>query len=114
MSAQKEKVVVGSDAIDVKEWSNQRRQSFFNDSAWRNVCIFRQCIAVGRGQCDAVNFAVRGERQSVQPYERGGNHIVRYATLQVLAKNVRRGRGIRGEHEVRNQPFLLPIETAVR
>ncbi|GCB53287.1 hypothetical protein SNL152K_10644 [Streptomyces sp. NL15-2K] len=66
------------------------------------------CLLVpgrGRGQCLAVQLAVRGQRQFLQHHERGRDHVLRELSGELGADRVHRRPGARLRHEVGHQPL---------
>ncbi len=75
MPAEGEEVVVTPDLLDVEQVAPQRGQDVLAFAAWRGIDSVLQCLGVWRRQRAAVELAVDGERQRIQPDIGGWHHV---------------------------------------
>ncbi len=90
VAAKRKKVILTTDPLHAQHLGPDRHECRFQRALSRLERVLIERIGTRFRQCTTVQLAVGGQRQRVHAHKRCGDHVVRQAELQVLAKAFRR------------------------
>src|SRR5215213_1517205 len=109
MPAQREEIIIYTNACDCEEPGPKARKYLFDRSTWSYISSRLQLCLIRRRQRAPVYFSIGCERQSFKIFKRGRKHIIRQPLTQERSQIFRQRPAFIITDYVSNYPFFIRL-----